>query len=141
MRVRTVQFNDNNKLLKLENGSVLETHRYCCLGPGDDVIVRNAGRDAFAKCRNGFARTLPAFLAKDSITLGQRTFKLTIKEPVSTLELDGYHRLEDYHYRSKVLHGRRAPLIVCSSDPLLPNILGYIELSTAFLCKFGPECQ
>ena len=133
MRVRTVRFNENNKVLRLENGSLLTTHRYCCLGPGDNVIVKKGGRYAYAKCRNGLAQVLPTYLARDAITLGNRTFRLTIKEPVSEQELHGYHQLEDYHYRGKILHGRRVPLIVCSSDPLLPKILGYIELSTAFL--------
>jgi ABC-type ATPase with predicted acetyltransferase domain len=58
---------------------------------------------------------------------------LQIKEIQTKEELAGYHQLEEYHYRGKVLHGRRAPLIVRSEDPLLPRVLGYIELSTAFI--------
>jgi ABC-type phosphate/phosphonate transport system ATPase subunit/GNAT superfamily N-acetyltransferase len=65
--------------------------------------------------------------------IGVRTVPLTIKEPVSKEELTGYHKLEEYHYRGKVIHGRRVPLVVASNDPLLPDVLGYIELATAFL--------
>jgi ABC-type ATPase with predicted acetyltransferase domain len=59
--------------------------------------------------------------------------RLTVKEIETEEELAGYHQLEECHYRGKALHGRRVPLIVRSEDPLLPLVLGYIELSTAFL--------
>src|SRR5262249_7522252 len=67
------------------------------------------------------------------LTIGTRTVHLTIKEVESADELTGYHQLEECHYRGKVLHGRRVPLIVRTEDPLLPLVLGYLELSTAFI--------
>ncbi|GIW54742.1 MAG: hypothetical protein KatS3mg082_1146 [Nitrospiraceae bacterium] len=132
MLITSVQFNPLTKCYRLANGRVLTAQRFCCLGPGDDVVVGRSDRVS-ARCINGRAQILPAYAAKDSVRIGDKTLVLTVKEIQSVEELDGYHKLEECHYRGKVLHGRRVPLIVTSSDPLLPLVLGYIELSTAFI--------
>ena len=89
--------------------------------------------DIFVQCLNGPAIIKPIYIANDSIKIGLRSIPLIIKEPDTVDELIGYHKLEDYHYRGKMLHGRRVPLVVTSNDPLLPNVLGYIELTTSFM--------
>ncbi len=132
MRVKTVRYDELHKVYRLANGRELQTHRYCCLGPDDDLVVTNANA-AHVRCRNGHAQILPTYLAKDFLFLGTRKLPLTVKEIETEEELAGYHQLEECHYRGKVLHGRRVPLIVRSEDPMLPRVLGYIELSTAFL--------
>jgi ABC-type transport system involved in cytochrome c biogenesis ATPase subunit/GNAT superfamily N-acetyltransferase len=132
MEVSSVKFSSFAKAYRLKNGLIIDAHRFCCLGPGDDLVMHRKNK-LFAKCINGHAIILPAYSAPDSIKIGARTICLVIKEPVSKEELSGYHKLEEYHYRGKVLHGRRVPLVIATNDPLLPNVLGYIELSTAFL--------
>lgn len=133
MKVASVKFEDSQKVFKLSNGNLFRTHRYCCLGPGDDLMIREPGRAAVAKCTNGEATILPIYKGRSELSFGGRSLRLLIKEIESPEELEGYHRLEEYHYRGTILHGRRVPLVVCSSDPLLPKVLGYIELSTAFM--------
>lgn len=132
MHVTSVRYDSLTKTYHLANGRALTTHRYCCLGPGDDVVLVNPNK-AHARCRNGIAQILPSYSARDSVSIGMRVVCLTIKEIETEEELAGYHQLEEYHYRGKVLHGRRVPLIVRSNDPLLPLVLGYIELSTTFI--------
>lgn len=132
MRVKGVAFDVLTKRYRLKNGRCLQTHRYACLGPADEIIIKGKG-NAHARCINGNAQVLPTYIATDSLAVGIRTFRLTIKEIETEEELEGYHQLEAYHYRGKMLHGRRVPLIVRSDDPLLPLVLGYIELSTAFI--------
>lgn len=132
MRVKSVKYGDETKLYRLENDRVFKTHRYCCLGEGDDIVFTTGGR-AHSRCLNGAARVFPLYRGRGSISFGCRTVPLYIKELETAQEIHGYHQLEEYHYRGKVLHGRRVPLIVGSDDPLLPKVLGYIELSTAFL--------
>jgi len=132
VRVKSVNYEPFGKIYRLANGKTLRTHRYCCLGPGDDVVV-SAWNAAHTRCRNGRAHILPIYSAPDAIEIGCRKLRLTIKEIDTEEELIGYHRLEECHYRGKALHGRRVPLIVRSEDPLLPRVLGYIELSTAFI--------
>lgn len=132
MRVTSVRFEKLEKIYRLANKRILKTHRYCCLGPGEDVVLESSG-NAHARCRNGHAQVLPVYKSKDSIVIGTREVPLSVKEIESAEELEGYHQLEQCHYRGKVLHGRRIPLIIRSADPLLPLVLGYVEFSTAFL--------
>ena len=132
MRVLTVRYSSIAKSYRLANKNILSAHRYCCLGPGDDVAVQKENR-VYASCKNGRARILPCYCAPDELHIGPKQIPLVIKEIETAEELSGYHQLEECHYRGKALHGRRVPLIVCSEDPLLPLVLGYIELSTAFI--------
>lgn len=131
--MESVKFGDTQKVFKLKNGRVFKAHRYCCLGPGDNLIVRENNKVAVAKCVNGEATVLPIYRGQSEMTFGGRKVRLLVKEIESQEEMEGYHRLEEYHYRGTVLHGRRVPLVVCSKDALLPKVLGYIELSTAFM--------
>lgn len=132
MRVASVRYDDLEKTYRLANGRGLTTHRYCCLGPGDDIVL--VGLDsAHVRCRNGIAQVLPVYSSADALAIGNRSVRVLVKEIETEDELTSYHQLEECHYRGKVLHGRRVPLIVKSDDPLLPQVLGYIELSTAFI--------
>src|SRR5690606_29572889 len=132
MLVRSVQFDDLSKRFRLANERRIATHRFACLGAGDDVVYRNSN-DAYVRCRNGRAQLLPLYRATDTVRVGTRTVRVTVKEIETHDELRGYQQLTQYHYRGKNLHGRRCPLILVCHDPLLPSVLGYIELATAFL--------
>lgn len=132
MRVAAVSYELVEKVYRLENKKILRTHRYCPLGIGDDIVVVNANK-AHVRCDNGIAQILPIYTSKDTLSIGKRTLRFTVKEIETEEELAAYHQLEEYHYRGKMLHGRRVPLIIRCEDPLLPFVLGYIELATAFL--------
>lgn len=131
MLVKSVKYFTWGKQYKLENGTVFDTHRFCCLGERDDCEVHKD--KVFVNCLNGRAIVMPSYLAEDHIKIGTRIITLVVKEPTNNDELSGYHKLEEYHYRGKILHGRRIPLVMVSNDPLLPSVLGYIELTTAFI--------
>ena len=138
MRVKSVEYHELKKVFRLANKTRLPAHKFCCLGPGDDVVV--TGKRAHARCRNGKAQILPSYCSSASVKIGTRIVPLVVKEIETEQELAGYHRLEECHYRGKVLHGRRVPLIICSNDPLLPMVLGYVELATAFIMN-RPRAQ
>lgn len=132
MLIKSVQFGELAKRFRLSNESRIQTHRFACVGPGDDVYYRSS-IDAQVRCINGKAKLLPAYEAADQIRVGQRNVAVSVKEIETEAELKGYLQLAQYHYRGKALHGRRAPLILVCHDPLLPSVLGYVELATAFL--------
>lgn len=134
MKVLYVKYEPCAKVYRLSGRSrvSLKTHRYCCLGPRDDVVIKRNDL-AHVRCQNGHAHILPAYATRDTLFIGQKKVSITIKEIETEEELAAYHQLEEYHYRGKVLHGRRVPLIIRSNDPLLPSVLGYIELATTFI--------
>lgn len=132
MRVDSVQFGDGWKKYRLANGRRVKLHRFCCLGPGDNVVIRSAD-DIVVKCANGVARIVQPYRAIDHIDVAGKRISLTIKEIENAEEMRGYEQLAQFHYRGKQLHGRRVPLVIVTDDPLLPRTLGYVELATAFL--------
>ncbi len=134
MKVLSIKYEPCAKIYKLsgKRRPTLRAHRFCCIGRKDNVVVKRNDL-AYVRCENGLAQVLPAYEARDKLHIGQKKVRITIKEIQTEDELEAYHQLEEYHYRGKVLHGRRVPLIVCSNDPLLPTVLGYIELATAFM--------
>lgn len=132
MLIKSIKYNSFGKRYKLDDDTFLDTHRFCCLGIRDEVCLLTEDK-ALAQCINGQVIIKPAYLSQDNIEIGLKTIPLIIKEPISEEDLAGYHKLEEYHYRGKTLHGRRVPLIVTSNDPLLPSVLGYIELTTSFM--------
>lgn len=132
MRVSSVKYDPFGKIFHFENGIDLNAHRFCCLGYGDDVSLEN-NDNVNMHCLNGKAIVLPPYIAQDTVHIGMKSIPLVIKEPISENELSGYHKLEEYHYRGKALHGRRIPLVIVSEDPLLPDVLAYVELATAFI--------
>ena len=132
MRVESVQFDEIAKRFRLSNERRISAHRFACLGVGDKLVYRST-KEAHVRCKNGIAQLLPVYRSQCYVNVGHRQVAVTIKEIETEEELHGYAQLAQYHYRGKELHGRRAPLILICHDPLLPSVLGYIELSTAFL--------
>jgi len=132
-RVLDVKFGDK-KELKLPNGNHLELHRFACVGPGDMVLFpRNKHGNMYVQCKNGFAALKPIYRASDYFEIGDDPLRVVFKEIKTNEELEGYKRLSDFHYRGAVLHGRRVPIIATVRHPLLPNVIGYVELATSFL--------
>ncbi len=78
MRVDSVRYQQLAKIYRLANRRRLRTHRYCCLGPGDDLVFRGPGQ-AYAKCRNGLAVILPPYKATDFLVMGTRHVALIVK--------------------------------------------------------------
>ena len=62
-----------------------------------------------------------------------REIHITIKEIENDSELSGYEKLTRHHYKSGAGPGRRAPLIAVASHPSLPEVVGFVEICSAFL--------
>jgi ABC-type phosphate/phosphonate transport system ATPase subunit len=132
-KVLDVDFN-HRKELKLGNGKSIVAHRFACVGPGDTLLLPGgAGRRSYVACKNGLASFTPIYRALGSLAIAEHNLNITFKEITTQEELEGYRRLSDFHYRGVVLHGRRVPIIATVHHPLLPRVIGYIELATSFL--------
>ena len=81
MRVSSVRYEPLAKVYRLTNQKEVRAHRYCCLGPGDNVIVQSVG-SACVKCSNGHAQILPVYTAEDSMAVVvQYALKTEAAEP------------------------------------------------------------
>ena len=128
-----------------DSKEVLQVPRSACVTTGD--ILEFADNAVYVRCENGKARVSPIYSKPEVIQLGGLTLPVQIKEITETEEYQAYRHLTLEHYRGKSLFGRHAPLVMCAFHPLLPSVVGYIELATAFFaCKprrnlFDVACQ
>ncbi len=119
---------------------VFRVPRSACVTKGD-IVYSYAPLDEtfsmeqdylFIECENGFAQLTPIYCVETDLQIGDFSLPLTITEISRQDEFDGYIALTQYHYRDKMLFGRHAPLVAVTCHPMLPNVIGYIDLATAF---------
>jgi ABC-type ATPase with predicted acetyltransferase domain len=132
-RIKDVEY-DHRKLLKFARGVDLAVHRFACLGTGD-LLVTDGEKltNLYVRCKNGLARVRPIYRRTGFLKIGSELLEITFKEVTSKEELSSYERLADFHYRGDVLHGRRVPIVAVVNHPLLPRVIGYVELATSFI--------
>ena len=107
--------------------------RSACVTIGD-ILDFDDKKTVYVRCKNADkkARILPIYSEQDRIQLGNLTIPVLIKEITEDEEFRAYRHLQFHHYRGKSLFGRHAPLVICTSHPLLSTVAGYIELVTLF---------
>lgn len=136
------------KLLRLQYESTLNSGhsvmfkvpRSACVTNGDIVfsyfpLDRTSSMDRdylFMKCENGIVQLTPIYSFESIVKIGDFNLPITIKEISSQDEADGYSALTNHHYRDRMLFGRHAPLVIVTRHPMLPGVIGYVDLATAF---------
>ena len=107
--------------------------RSACVTKGD-ILEFDNNETVYVRCNNGDrkVRILPIYSEQDEIQVGSLTIPVLVKEITEDEEYQAYRHLQFHHYRGKSLFGRHAPLVVCTSHPLLSSVIGYIELVTPF---------
>jgi len=123
-----------------DSSVVFRVPRSACVTEGD-IVYSHAPLDKtssmeqdhlFVKCENGFIQLTPIYSSETVLEIGEFSLPVTIKEISRQDEFDGYAALTQYHYRDKILFGRHAPLVAITCHPMLPRVVGYINLATAF---------
>ena len=101
----------------------------------EDTIELVGAEEVYVICKHGGgkAQILPHYYEEEEMQLGNLTIPVSVKEITEPEEYEAYRHLQFHHYRGKSLFGRHAPLVICASHPLLPFVIGYIELATPFL--------
>ena len=129
--VAAVNWKGHTKRLKLEPGGfTMDVPLSACVTKGDRLRYHSG--DAWVIGKNGDCKILQPYVVPDVVNLGGDEIDVLIKEITEPEEHTGYQALADYHYRGKSIHGRTARLIVRTSTPRYPKVLGYIELATPF---------
>jgi ABC-type lipoprotein export system ATPase subunit len=86
----------------------------------------------FTECENGITLLTPIYFAESTLQIGDLILSIVIKEISQKEEFDGYISLSKYHYRNNTLFGRHSTLVAVTNHPLLPKVVGYIDITTAF---------
>jgi ABC-type lipoprotein export system ATPase subunit/GNAT superfamily N-acetyltransferase len=128
--VRVIKWEVPQKILRLDDGQILTVSVSSCVGEGDELVLKD---DIWkVLCHNGYSHLLPIYCISDRITCGDLNISIQVKEIETITEYQGFRHLSDFHYRGKSLHGRTSVLIAVTDIPLLPRVLGYVELATSF---------
>lgn len=118
--------------LDMETGESILVRRFAPVSPG--ALLTETADGIFLRLGDGSDLQLsPAWSEEVSLSVGNMSLPLVLKEVESQPELDGFNRLTRYHYRGAKGAGRTVPLIATSSHMELPSVLGFIELTTGFL--------
>ncbi len=136
LTVLSINWKSPQKLVRLSDGQVLTVSVSSCVGERDEIIERDGAY--YVPCENGEAQLLPLYLKADTLRCGGIVVPLKIKEVETEQEYEGFQQLSEFHYRGHRLHGRTSILIATAEYPLLPAVLGYIQLATPF---FMNKCR
>ncbi|RIK76512.1 hypothetical protein DCC62_11310 [candidate division KSB1 bacterium] len=130
----TIKLHGHNKKRHTEEQEKITqlVPRSACISVEEKVRFLSNSKTLDVCCKNGYASILPSYKALDEIRIGTLKLNLVFKEITESDELNGYEALTQHHYRNKTLFGRHAPLIAIVQHPLLPKVVGYIELTSPF---------
>lgn len=136
LKVLSINWKTPQKLVRLSDGQKLTVSVSSCVGDQDNIIERDGGY--YVPCENGEAQLLPLYLRSDTLRCGGIVVPLKVKEVETQQEYESFQQLSEFHYRGHRLHGRTSILIATAAYPLLPAVMGYIQLATPF---FMNKCR
>jgi excisionase family DNA binding protein len=128
--VKAIKLHKPLKEINLDDGTTLLLPRSAWVTVGDRVEL--AEDSAWVLCKNGATQIFPSYAARIQLRVGGLDLEFLIKEITELEELAAYQALTQFHYRSRTLYGRTAPLIVRNFHPIYPKVIGYIELTSSF---------
>lgn len=120
--LKEVRFDDDTTTLLVA--------RSACVAKDDWVELTEDS--AWVLCKNGSAKIFPYYAAREQLQVGGLDLEFLIKEITEPEELTAYQALTQFHYRSRTLYGRTAPLIIRNFHPIYSKVIGYIELTSSF---------
>lgn len=113
------------------DGQTITLHRFAPVGKNDSLITD--GGNVATRLESGQVVPLtPAWERVSEIDI-EPPLKVVVKEIETAEELSGYDSLTQFHYRGTGGAGRRVPLIAVVHHWELPQIVGFIELTSTFL--------
>lgn len=118
------------KKIYLNNGKSFEVTSSTSLDIEDQITI--SAKKIFAHCQNGVVEVYPHYEEKEIIVIGEKKLVFLIKEITTDEELRLQKELSALHYRNEICFGKDVKLILTlENEPLLPKVIGYIELNLA----------
>ena len=125
----------NTAILSLSNGKRIKERRFIPIGKHDrvrqndgNILVHARNDNVWINVGRPWTRTIEWFVA------GIAT-KVIFKEIESEREFALFDNLRKFHYRGGGGAGRTVPLIAISSTWDLPEVLGFIEISSSMIAN------
>lgn len=121
--------------LRLESGATVKVLPFAPVGEGDRVFVSTVDGSIHLVLDDGQGEIDLGnpWLSRHQIEIGNERLEILIKEVESEHELAGLASLKQFHYRGERTAGRAVPLIAVASHRLLPEVIAFIEVTSAML--------
>ncbi|MDE0028397.1 MAG: ATP-binding cassette domain-containing protein [Deltaproteobacteria bacterium] len=122
-------------VLRLSTGEVIECRRFIPVGKGDLVFHQHENLFVFAKKDRSWVEVGRAWTKDTTWRVARETHQIKFKEIESDDELSLFHALRKFHYRGGGGAGRVVPLIGVATTWDLPQVLGFIEVSSSMIAN------
>lgn len=119
----------------LADGKKIESRRFIPLGKGDCVRIHNGTISVLVRRDEDWIDITDTWTREITTLLFGETTVITFKEIESEEELNHFSILQALHYRGAGGAGRTVPLIAKSNIWDLPEVLGFIELSSSMIAN------
>lgn len=133
--VRSRSVKDGRTRLKLSDGTMFESRRYFPVGKGDQLYTHQGETYVFAKEDNSWIPIGSTWTFDMKISVGGVSIPVSFKEIDNESELFHYQKLREFHYRGGGGAGRNVPIIATSKLWDLPNVLGFVEVSSSMIAN------
>jgi ABC-type lipoprotein export system ATPase subunit len=121
--------------LRLASGATICLRAFAPVGEGDSVLVSDDGTDVRLALQDesSLVELSRPWSHAESVDLGTERLAVVVKEVETESELTALSNLKQFHYRGEKTAGRAVPLIAVVHHRLLPEVVGFIELTSAML--------
>jgi ABC-type lipoprotein export system ATPase subunit/GNAT superfamily N-acetyltransferase len=135
LRIAERLISDNRSILRLTDGSKLESRRFVPVGKGDALRLGPDSVEVFVRQDLCWVCINPAWEWRTKLAIGPELVDVTFKEIETLEEMARFDSLRRFHYRGGGGAGRVVPLIAKNSLWDLPVVLGFIELSSSMIAN------
>lgn len=125
----------NCTLLKLSDDSYLESRRFIPVGKGDKVCNDNNGLFVFVKNDMTWIEIGTVWKKAEHVKFAGKEIEIKFKEIETSTEYKLFSSLRKFHYRGGGGAGRIVPIIATTTTWDLPEVLGFIELSSSMIAN------
>ena len=118
----------------LENGDKIPLHPFALVGTKNTVTLGpKKEMSVVLPDGRGTVVVSPAWRMRRSISVFGRKMTVVVKEIETEKEIAGYNALTRHHYRNSAGATRRVPLVAKIQAPDLPEVVGFVEITSCFL--------
>ncbi len=122
-------------LLELSNNQEFIGRRYLPIGKNDEVKIQGEGLSVFIRQDKQWIDIANPWKKSEQLDLGGVNLSVTFKEIETDSELAQFRELRKFHYRGAGGAGRSVPIIATTNLPDLPNVIGFIELTSSMIAN------
>ena len=126
---------DDRTSIRLDDGETLEVRRFFPAGKGDTLVFTDNETYVRTKKNDELVPVGSTWNYKTELRIKNIRIPVEFKEIETSAELAHFEQLRGFHYRGGGGAGRSLPIIAKSSLWDLPEVLGFVEVSSSMIAQ------